>query len=168
MVQWFSFSSFPTDNSVFSGWGGACAGLEICSLTLNQDTIVTALFAAKTTPVHVSGSFYGALLAGYDNVASGGVVMAVAEPQPGNLVLDRSISFTLKGGYDSVFSSNTGAVTEIDGSLTLLSSVMTIEKHRYRSIRPLRRPQRPRTSRPLREAGQVSLTWDPGFRSNLL
>jgi hypothetical protein len=117
----------PNDDSIFSGWGGACAGMETCALSLSGATIVTALFTPKSSPVHVSGSHYGALQKAYDSVAAGGVVMAVAQDQPGDLNLNRGISFTMKGGYDAGFSSNAGTVTELNGTVSLATGSMIVE-----------------------------------------
>ncbi len=117
----------PSDDSIFSGWGGACAGMETCALSLSGATTVTALFTLKTSPLHVSGSYYGALQKAYDTVAAGGVVMAVAQDQPGDFTLNRGISHTLKGGYDAGFSSNAGNFTRVNGTVSLATGSMTVE-----------------------------------------
>ena len=117
----------PNDDSIFSGWGGACAGMETCALSLSGATTVTALFTPKSSPVHVSGSHYGALQKAYDSVAAGGVVMAVAQDQPGDLTLNRGISLTMKGGYDAGFSSNAGNVTRVNGTVSLATGSMIVE-----------------------------------------
>jgi hypothetical protein len=117
----------PGTDSIFYGWGGACAGKEICSLTLSGDASVTALFTQKSSPIQVGGSYYGALQNAYDKVAAGGVVMAVAQDQPGDLTLDKGISLTLEGGYDAGFTSNAGNVTEVNGTVSLSTGSMTVE-----------------------------------------
>ena len=121
-----TLSAFPNDNSIFSGWGGACAGMENCAVTMPGDMTVTALFTPKSSPVHVSGAYYGALQKAYDTVAAGGVVMAVAQDQPGDFTLNRGISLTMKGGYDDIFSSNPG-VTKVNGTVSLGTGSMTVE-----------------------------------------
>ncbi|HPM66425.1 MAG TPA: hypothetical protein PLX45_09245, partial [Piscinibacter sp.] len=41
-----TLTATPTSGALFSGWGGACSGTGSCSVTLTQDTTVTASFAA--------------------------------------------------------------------------------------------------------------------------
>lgn len=74
----FSLYSNPAIDSLFSGWGGACAGMENCTLTLGSDKTVNAFFDLKSSPMKVSGSNYGALQVAYNSVAPGGQVMVVA------------------------------------------------------------------------------------------
>jgi chitodextrinase len=147
-------------DSIFSGWGGACAGMEVCSLTLSGASTVTALFTLKSSPVQVSGSHYGALQKGCDEVAAGGTVMAESLDQPGNLTLTRGVSLTLRGGYDSGFSSNTGNITEVNGTVSLNTGAMTMENIAIGSSVPS-----PTTApdKLLATAGngQVSISWDP-------
>jgi hypothetical protein len=109
----------PATNSFFSGWGGACAGMENCSLTLSGDKTVNALFELKTSQLHVSGTNYGALQVAYNSVAPEGKVMVVAKDQAGDLILDNAINFTLEGGFDDAFSSNDGNTTRLHGKLTI-------------------------------------------------
>jgi hypothetical protein len=149
----------PDDDSIFSGWGGACAGMETCTLSLSGATTVTALFTPKSSPVHLSGSYYGALQKAFDTVAAGGVVMAVAQDQPGDLTLDRGISFTLKGGYDAGFSSNTGNPTEVNGAVTLATGSMTVENIAIgRSVSSPTAPPANVIATP--GSGQAGLSWD--------
>jgi hypothetical protein len=150
----------PGTDSIFSGWGGVCAGKEICSLTLSADSTVTALFTLKSSPVQVSGSYYGALQKACNNVAAGGVVMAVAQDQLGDLNLNKGISLTLKGGYDASFLSNAGNVTEINGAVSLVTGSMTVENIAIgQSLSSL--PTAPPTNiTALPGNGQVTLTWD--------
>lgn len=150
----------PDDSSLFSGWGGACAGLENCTLSLTGDSTVTALFTLKSSPVQVSGSYYGALQNAYESVAADGIVMAVAQDQPGDLTLDRDISFTLKGGYDAGFSSNSDNVTYVDGVVSIASGSMTVENiaiGQSVSSSPLAAPSNVIATP---GSGQVSLSWD--------
>ncbi len=122
-----TFSAFPNDNSIFSGWGDACAGMGTCSLTLNRNMTVSALFSSKSSTVQVKGSNYGALQNACDGVAAGGIVMVVAQDQPGNITLDRGINLTMKGGYDDIFSTNAGNVTKANGTFSLETGSLTVE-----------------------------------------
>jgi len=122
-----TLSANPNGDSVFSGWGGACAGKEICTLNLTGPTTVTAIFTLKSSPLHVGGSYYGALQKAYESVSAGGVVMAVAQDQPGDFNLNKGIGITLKGGYDAGFGSNSGSVTKVNGTVSLSTGSMTVE-----------------------------------------
>jgi hypothetical protein len=155
-----TFSAFPNDNAIFSGWGNSCAGMGTCSLTLFRDMTVSAIFSPKSSTVHVGGSYYGELQKGCDNVAAGGTVMAVARDQPGNLTLDREVSFTLRGGYNDLFSLITG-VTNVNGTVSLETGSMTVENITIgESVSP------PSTAPPSNILatpgnGQVGISWDP-------
>ncbi len=154
-----TLSANPNGDSVFSGWGGACAGMENCTLTLSGATTVTAVFTLKSSPVHVGGSYYGALQKAYETVPEGGVVMAVAQDQPGDLNLNKGIGFTIKGGYDAGFSSNAGNVTNINGTVSLATGNMTVENlaiGQSLSSTPTA-PPTGLTASP--GSGQVSLSW---------
>jgi hypothetical protein len=120
-----TFSAFPND-TIFSGWGGACAGFGTCSLTLFRDMTVSAIFSAKSSTVQVGGSYYGALQNACENVAADGTVKVVAQDQPGSLTIDRGINFTLRGGYNDLFSLITG-VTNVNGTVSLETGSMTVE-----------------------------------------
>jgi len=109
----------PAANALFRGWGGACAGMENCTLSLNGDQTVTAFFDLKPSSVSVSGSSYGAIGMAYRTVQPGGTVMVVARDQAGDLRLDKSVAFTLKGGFDDAFSTNAGNRTKLRGNLSI-------------------------------------------------
>lgn len=156
-----SVSLFATagSDSLFSGWGAACAGMENCSLTPLGTTTVTALFTLKSSPVTVSGSYYGELQKACENVAADGVVMVVAQEQPGDLNLARDISFTLKGGYDAAFSTNQNSSTLITGTVTLASGSATLENIAIgaTAVSPVAAPSGILASP---GNGQVNLTWN--------
>jgi hypothetical protein len=155
-----TFSAFPNDNSIFSGWGDSCSGLGTCALTLFRNMTVSAIFSPKSSAVQVGGSYYGALQNACDNVAAGGVVMAVAQGQPGNLTIDRGIGFTLKGGYNNLFSSITG-VTNVNGTVSLETGNMTVENIAIgESVSP---PSIAPPSNILATPGngQAGISWDP-------
>jgi len=121
-----TLSANPSPNSFFSGWGGACAGMENCSLYVALPTTVSAVFTLKSSALQVGGSYYGALQKACDNVAAGGTVMAVARDQLGDLTLDRGINLTIRGGYNDAFSLITG-VTKVNGTVSLETGSTTVE-----------------------------------------
>jgi len=106
-------------DSIFTGWGGACGGMEYCALTLSSDMTVQAFFELKHTQMTVSGSNYGAIQEAYNDVASGGKVLVAARDQTGDLTLDKAVDFTLVGGFDDAFSSNAGNSTKLHGTVSI-------------------------------------------------
>lgn len=48
--QSVSLSATPGTGMTFMGWGGACSGTGMCSLTMDEDMAVTATFEDKTPP----------------------------------------------------------------------------------------------------------------------
>lgn len=78
--------AIPNTDSVFTGWSGACTGTEDCVITVNNDTVVQALFTLKSYIIAASAS-------------AGGVI----EPA-GNVVVDygtsQSFTITPNEGYE--------------------------------------------------------------------
>lgn len=78
-------------------------------------------------PVLVDNVQYPTLQNGFDVVPEGGVVMATASLFTEQLLLNRSVRFTLQGGYDASFTSPTGYTT-LQGSLTLAGGAVTVDR----------------------------------------
>jgi fibronectin type 3 domain-containing protein len=121
----FSLFQNPAANSLFTGWGGACLGMENCSLTISSDTVVNSMFELKSSPYKVSGTHYGALQVAYNSVAQNGQILAVAMDQTGDLTIDKPISVTLEGGFDSLFTGNAGNRTKLAGKLSISNGRLT-------------------------------------------
>ena len=51
-----SLTATPASGSTFTGWTGACAGSDTCTLTMATDQTVTATFVRRTTSTGPSGS----------------------------------------------------------------------------------------------------------------
>jgi hypothetical protein len=62
----------------------------------------------------------------FDNVLGGGVVQLKATDLTGDLNVSRGVAFTLKGGYDSGYST-TGGLTNIHGTVTISAGTVTFE-----------------------------------------
>jgi len=124
-----SLYSNPATNSFFSGWGGACTGLEDCaSLTLDSDKTVNAIFELKPAQIRVSGSNYGSIQAAYKNVMPGGKILVVALDQAGDLTLDEAINFKVEGGFDDAFTSNAGNRTKLHGSVIIREGSLRVNR----------------------------------------
>lgn len=162
----FSLIPNPDINSLFSGWGGACAGMENCALSLNGNMTVYAFFDQKSSPIKVSGSNYGALQAAYNDVASGGVVMVVAKDQAGDLNLDKDISFSLEGGFDDAFSTNAGSMTKLLGTVLVEKGSLTVKNLAIAQSVPAP-PSAPTGLIAAAGNGQATITWNtvPGAAS---
>jgi len=120
LVQPLSLNSLASNGSQFSGWGGACTGTGTCNVTmapLYQN--ITATFNWLPN-ARVSGrpQYYGLLQLAYKDSTSGGLIQAKKMTFIENLTLDESKTVTLKGGYDSTFSTQSGYAV-LQGSLTI-------------------------------------------------
>ncbi|MDA8429898.1 MAG: hypothetical protein M0T70_11650 [Geobacteraceae bacterium] len=104
--------------SLFSGWSDACSGLSDCTITMNSATGVTAPFAIDTAHSVLSNSVnYSSILAAYQAADP-------AAPAPNGTIIEtwgisfpEALSFnlgkiiTLRGGYNSTFTSKSGRTT---------------------------------------------------------
>jgi hypothetical protein len=109
---------------MFGGWSGACSGTDLsCSITMNAVKAVSATFVEAGACFAKLGTIcYGTLGAAYLAVPinTSADILVQAGVHTENLTLDRTVSVTLKGGYDSSF-------TGIIGSTTLQMSGMTMQ-----------------------------------------
>lgn len=119
-----------TENNgyMFSNWSGCdSASNNVCTMTLNADKTVTAMFSGCLDPVRIAGAtpvYYSTLLEAY-NAANGGDVLEVqAISITGNMTIDKSV--TLKGGFNCDYSVVTGKTT-INGNVTVNNGTAVIE-----------------------------------------
>ena len=106
-----TLTATPAANSVFAGWGGACAGTGPCTVTVDTASSVTAMF----TPIPVSLSV--SVSNSWVNVAPGGGDIHA-------LALDPTTPTTLYAGtaYDGVFKSTDGGESWSPASTGLTST----------------------------------------------
>jgi subtilisin family serine protease len=112
---------------VFAGWSGSGCSSGPCVVTLNGDSSITALFTLPQ-PVKissVSGSGFSSLQAAYEAVAQGDSIQMLAQTFTENLFLNRPVSVTLTGGYDSTYTGPQG-VTTINGTMTVSDGTVTV------------------------------------------
>jgi subtilisin-like proprotein convertase family protein len=118
-------------NSSFSAWSGGCDSTNgaACTVTMNGDRSISASFI-DIQPVYIpGGSYYPSLQAAYDAPGPTGITIqaqAVGIAVP-NFTLNSGKTVTLEGGFDSVFSANSGGYTVLDGVLTIQSGSLTVE-----------------------------------------
>jgi hypothetical protein len=93
-------------------------------VTLNFD-----LDPSTQNPVKKSSVTYSALQAAFDAVTANDEIIMIMSGgyNFGPVIYNRAYSITLKGGYNTGFTSNTGAYTTIVGSLTIQSGGITVE-----------------------------------------
>jgi alpha-tubulin suppressor-like RCC1 family protein len=108
----------------------------ISNLTVAPGVVITLDFALTPTsgiqyPVKKAstGATYSMLQAAIDAVQTNDEIIKIMAGTYsfGPVICNRAYSITLKGGYDTGFTSNTGATTTISGSLTIQSGGMTVE-----------------------------------------
>ena len=109
-------------------------GVYTVSLTATNaggsDTMTkTGYINVTSLPLRIASSppsYYSSLTAAYGAAADGNIIQGQAGVFTGALDCSRDISVTLKGGYDSLFTTN-AAFTTLNGSLTITDGTVTIE-----------------------------------------
>lgn len=119
----------PSSTSLFTGWSGDCSGTGDCSLTMSGDKTVTATFD-QFPPVKAGTAtmgYYADLATAYAAApdASLFTIQAQAVEFIGDLLLNRNVAVDFSGGYDSIFSTVSGAST-ISGTLTIGDGSLTV------------------------------------------
>ena len=124
-----TLSAAPTGSALFSGWGGACTGTGSCTLKLTGNLTAAATFASPqsvrlscTTPP----KYYVSLQQAYTEAPDGCVIQALAGVLRENLAVDQNKVVTIKGGYDTAFTTNVGT-TGLTGSLSLINGTAILE-----------------------------------------
>src|SRR6185369_5157722 len=96
-----TIAALPSTGYCFSFYGGDCSGKGNCSVKMDSSRTVTATIILPGT--NVNGSQYCTLSEAYAVVADGSVLMAKAVEYYEDVVLDRGVSFSFRGGYDDGF-----------------------------------------------------------------
>jgi hypothetical protein len=138
----FRWASSTLPDGLFLNWrNGIVSGTPTTIGTYSIDFQVTDnlnTVASKTLSLIISASDPGlitipglpgpftSIQEAYAQVPNGGTIKLRAGTFTENLVFNRAISFTLKGGYDDTFTTNTG-ITVIAGTVTVQSGTVTID-----------------------------------------
>lgn len=134
-----SLVATPDIDSTFGSWSG-CTTVSgtlstTCNVTVNAAKTVTATFVAAPKVKIAGGSAAGfpSLRQAYDAASTD--AQAPSTIQVRSIILpdtafsfDRPISVTVKGGYDSLFSTVNAGVSTIAGSVTFKGGPVTVEK----------------------------------------
>ena len=120
-----TLTAWPDAGSALGGWSGeGCSGAGTCSVTMDSNRAVTATL--NVVPRARIGAIpYGTLNNAY-NAVTGGIIEAKALIFSENLILERGIYFTLKGGFADDYQSRIGYTT-LDGNLTIGRGGLTVE-----------------------------------------
>lgn len=109
--------------SLFTGWSGACSGTGDCSIFMNSDKNVTAIFdfdTSRKTRIGDTSNHFSTLQAAYEASASGNTIKAWGTDFAENLNASQSKQVRLLGGYNDGY---TGVV-----GITTLTGVLTVER----------------------------------------
>ncbi|HBA70713.1 MAG TPA: hypothetical protein DCZ63_00460, partial [Geobacter sp.] len=112
-----------------SGCGGTLAGNSYATGALSADCTVTSEFklTQAKVPANSSRTDFNTLQEAYaDPSTLNGMTIQTRVVTFNGFALDRDISITIKGGYDSAFLLNTG-VTGVAGSLTIQNGSAVVE-----------------------------------------
>ena len=113
--------------SAFTGWSsGVCSGTGDCAMTLNANTTVTAVFDMIIQGVQIEGTNYATIQDAFNTVEDGGVIKLHSTIFNEDVVLNRSVSVTLQGGFNSDFTDRSGG-SEINGSITIKDGTLTVD-----------------------------------------
>lgn len=105
-------SVIPDLGYIFSGWSGACSGSDNCSLTITDNTSVTALFAemplasCSANPVYLGGTLHPSIQAAYNAAVDNDIIKLLAIDFTESFTANRPIAVTINGGYKCSFESN--------------------------------------------------------------
>lgn len=132
-------TAIPDANSLFSSWSGNCSGGASTSVLMNADKACTAAFAlnpAVTEPVKrmPQDIAYPGLSEALEAVAADNeIIMHMSgryAAASGSITYAKAYPVTLRGGFNTDFTTNSGAYTTLtisNGGLTLQGGAITVE-----------------------------------------
>jgi hypothetical protein len=113
----FSTTGSKTLTAQYSGDAGFNAGI---SAGVTQTVTLPPVRIAGTTPV-----YFTTIQSAYDAAADGDTIQIQALDFPEAVSLDRNVSVSMQGGYDSGYTGNSGT-TSISGTLTVASGTVAV------------------------------------------
>jgi hypothetical protein len=121
-----SLTATPDTYSSFTGWSGACSGTGACTVALNGNAAVTAVFAMDTAhQTNIGAGYYSTIQQAYKAAAGGSVIKLWANTYNESLLCDRPVATTLKGGYDPSYTTITGDAV-LAGSLSVTDGTVEL------------------------------------------
>jgi hypothetical protein len=119
-------SATESTGSLFDGWSGDCTGVDACNLTMTAASIVTATFSI-VPPVRMNGVSYQSLGEAYGIAPDNTIIMLKEGKLSETFSADRSITVTIKGGYNPAYTSISGD-TMLRGTVTLKQGKVIFDK----------------------------------------
>ena len=122
-----SLKQSAVPGSLFAGWSNACSGLGPCSVTMDTARAVTATFELGPN-VLISGTTqtFGRIQDAYAIAGDGALLKSQGITFRENLNLGSAKSVTIRGGYDSTFTTRSGMST-VMGTLTVARGSVVID-----------------------------------------
>ncbi|HEY6837895.1 MAG TPA: lectin like domain-containing protein, partial [Geobacteraceae bacterium] len=117
----------PETGALFSNWSGDCSGSGACQVPMNGMKSVTAFFTWGPNVKNAgSGTTFGRIGDAYAAASDGETIRLRDLTFSEALNCNRAVTVTLRGGYDSSFTTRGGATT-ISGSLTVTGGTVEID-----------------------------------------
>lgn len=96
-------------------------------LTGSSFSFTTLASSTAFSKAMVGGQGYDSLASAYAGAATGATILARDTEFPENLILDKSISILLKGGYTADFSCKKGLPTVLNGTLSIVRGELIVD-----------------------------------------
>ncbi|NVN92520.1 MAG: hypothetical protein HXX11_18250 [Desulfuromonadales bacterium] len=123
-----TLSATSSLGSTFAGWSGACTS-NPCTFSMNGDQTSAATFTLQQN-IKTGTTYYGTLQSALNTLVDGETLLlrGINFPDNGTVTCNRSgVTATLKGGYDSGFSVQTGYTT-LNGALLLDQGCLIVDR----------------------------------------
>jgi hypothetical protein len=118
---------YPDNDSLFSFWSGACSGGS-CSITMSADRAVTATFSfVKPAMIVETAKLYDTLQLAYNAALTGQTIRAREFTFVEDLTLGEAKGVTIKGGFDTKYSTQNG-YSLLKGKLTVVKGSLVTER----------------------------------------
>ncbi|MCW3016120.1 MAG: hypothetical protein JWO02_3212 [Solirubrobacterales bacterium] len=100
-----TLSAVPTYPTEFAGWSGGCTGTGPCTVTLNADVAVTAMFRTPTVTVVKTGAGAGRVTSQPSGIDCGSICTGTFNPQQGVILTATPDPGSVFAGWTGVCSS---------------------------------------------------------------
>jgi hypothetical protein len=128
-----SLTAVPDVNSVFIGWSGACTGMSVCNVTIDDAKNVTATFTLQTFMLYVTKTGDGAVTGGQIDCGAscstvmnaGSSITLIATPAVGNAFVGWSGDCT---GSSSTCTVNIDAAKTVSASFVPIKYTLSVSK----------------------------------------
>ena len=118
--------STPNINSLLFNWSDNCTGSGACQVTMDSPKSVTATFTF-VQPARIPGSppkEFSSIGDAYATMTGNGTIQTRAYEFSGDLLLNKGITLTIDGGYDTSFQNRIGYAI-LNGILTIKTDFLT-------------------------------------------